>query len=317
MAKKLLIISSSVFILVSLLSGCVKRETQQSGEASAIQETEYIIDTLELPTEYEENTSKYKAYTCEWYLERHPYDDESHPDLLISFGLTDWIQENKDEFEEYLHDASEYWDEDGNFVYPSKDAFETGWIRHDIINDTDAADAIIPQEVMDKLDTAKLLEIANNEKIITTQPMMNNAAFDLGYMWGLGASAAYSEFLSRDDYPQVLYDYYISIEPEEYIGNDFEPPAPYNSITNIRVGAIMFNETTLVTDDVFDALSDEQKRNILAKKDEISKYIQDNADISYSSLMCWAVNSESGFSTFDAMINNGISPKWRAFVKGQ
>ena len=97
------------------------------------------------------------------------------------------------------------------------------------------------------------------------------------YLSALGKSTAYREFLSRDDFASVLYDYYMSINPSEYIGDDFresDSDTILHSKSYVRSCSIFFNEVTMATDDFYDNLTEDERANVVKKSVEISDYIK-------------------------------------------
>lgn len=138
--------------------------------------------------------------------------------------------------------------------------------------------------------------------------MRSNNLYYIEYMDALGGSRTYQEFLKRDDYPEVLCGYYLSIDPAAYIGNAFHESG---SDTDSRICAIWFNEVTIVTDEVYEALNDEQRQAVLDKHKEIARYLEDNCKEEYSTT--WTYRSDSPYSVFDSMLDNGVSPEWCKF----
>lgn len=250
-----------------------------------------------------------KPYTMDWLKKADPDYVKNHDyELEELFDSAAYILDNSDEFKEYLHTEDEYYDSNGNFKYPGKDMHDKDWKRGIDYGTYIRADAIMPQSVMDKLSTKELLEIANNEKIIASMAMRSNNLYYIEYMDALGGSRTYQEFLKRDDYPEVLCGYYLSIDPAAYIGDAFHESG---SDTDSRICAIWFNEVTIVTDEVYEALNDEQRQAVLDKHEEIARYLEDNCKEEYSTT--WTYRSVSPYSVFGSMLDNGVSPEWCKF----
>ncbi len=304
---KIFFILAALFITGTAVSGCAEHNGSNNGTS--------VLNTV-IATE--PDTSEYDVYTADWLMEMSPamYGDYTEEDILCSFRTHEWVR-SQEEYQEYIHDPSEYWDEDGNFVNPAPTAYDEGWIcgAMHIYMDVVAASSI-PQEVLDKLDTAQLLDIANNERVIPNACALGGISRQrtVLYMDAIAKSSTYSEFLERPDYAKVLYDYYAGIDPEDYIGDD--GISPIQSGTSFKkVCTIAFNEMTIVTDKFFDSLNDEQRRNIIDKKNEIIEYVNEHdydGEFDVGRSWMWMEGKDS---VFDAMIETGISPKWSAFVQ--
>ena len=304
---KIFFILAALFITGTAVSGCAGHNGRNNGTS--------VLNTV-IATE--PDTSEYDVYTADWLMEMSPamYGDYTEEDILCSFRTHEWVR-SQEEYQEYIHDPSEYWDEDGNFVNPAPTAYDEGWIcgAMHIYMDVVAASSI-PQEVLDKLDTAQLLDIANNERVIPNACALGGISRQrtVLYMDAIAKSSTYSEFLERPDYAKVLYDYYAGIDPEDYIGDD--GISPIQSGTSFKkVCTIAFNEMTIVTDKFFDSLNDEQRRNIIDKKNEIIEYVNEHdydGEFDVGRSWMWMEGKDS---VFDAMIETGISPKWSAFVQ--
>ena len=253
-------------------------------------------------------------------MERYPetYSDYTEESIFKFTNCSEWLK-TQDEYKEYFHEASEYWDDDGNFVYPGKTAddpeFHPGmrFIKY-------VADATMPQEVMDKLDTRKLLEIANNEKCVVSAA--DEGCWDVGYINVISVSAAYREFLKRDDYPQAIYEFYVSINPEEYIGKMSLGSESTDEDIHViaRYNIVSISEVTLATDKVYDALDDSQRDAVIDKKNEIEQYMNE-MDYYSRGLVAWDwyydVDGKMVLTNtaFDTVIGAGVSSKWSAYIK--
>ena len=66
-----------------------------------------------------------------------------------------------------------------------------------------------------------------------------------------------------------------------------------------------------MTDEVYEALNDEQRQAVLDKHEEIARYLEDNCKEEYSTT--WTYRSVSPYSVFDSMLDNGVSPEWCKF----
>ena len=301
------IIPELALVMGLLAAGCTRSAGTQAGADSADAETQ-------------PETAAYEPYTWEWLAERYPipYADYTEEEIFKVTNLCGWLK-TQEEYSEYFHEASEYWDEEGNFTYPGSTAEDPDFIPESCHNNY-IADATMPQEVMDKLSTRELLDIANNERAVVRAA--TRACWDVGYLDVLSVSASYREFLKRDDYPQVIYEFYTSIEPEEYVGTDKYNPEMGNIKelykVEIKDSIISVSEVTLVTDRVFDALDDSQRRKVIAKNEEIKEYMD---EIGYSMIFtAWKWYEPDGAlkyedSTFDVVIGDGVSPKWSAYVQ--
>ena len=192
------IIPVLALVIGLLVEGCTKSA-----------ETQVETDTLDIVTETQQETVAYEPYTWEWLAERSPYTfaDQPEEELFKMTNLNGWLK-TQEKYSEYFHEASEYWDEDGNFTYPGSTAEDPDFIPS-MSPMKDIADATMPQEVMDKLGTRELLDIANNEKAVVQAA--TEGCWDESYViCVLGRSATYRELLKRDDYPQVVYEFYIN-----------------------------------------------------------------------------------------------------------
>lgn len=307
---KIFFILAALFITGTAVSGCAGHNGRNNGTS--------VLNTV-IATE--PDTSEYDVYTADWFLETYypsraaSYTEE---DIFSRFKTHEWVR-TLEEYQEFIHDPSEYWDEDGNFVNPAPTAYDEGWmcgamhIHMDVV-----AASSIPQEVLDKLDTSQLLDIANNERVIVNACAMGGQdvmRIEM-YMDAIAKSSTYSEFLERPDYAKVLYDYYTGIDPEDYIG-DVDISNRLYAASFRKICTIAFNEMTIVTDKFFDSLNDEQRHNIVDKKNEIVSYIIEHDYDGEFDDLCkgYAIWIDENYSVFDAMIETGISPKWSAFVQ--
>lgn len=311
-----------VLIVCVLIVGCTKSEetkTQSAGnqqnDIGATQSEENTAEETE--TEPQTEADKYEPYTWEWLAERESRFldlDDDEVNQLVNF--CEWLKE-QEEYQEYFHNEDEYWDSEGNFVYPDDvdTIYDSEWVWGGVwqANATIAA-ATMPQKVMDELSTDKLLEIANSEKAVASAAV--EGRWDEEYTINVVyRSAAYREFLKRDDYPQAVYEYYVSIEPEEYFGTEFD----VMGMMPKKAAIVSVTEVTIVTDKVFEALDEQQRLDIIAKKEEIREYLYEiNPDYNFVEWDWYStedLNVHYFPTTFDTVIAAGVSPEWTAYVQ--
>lgn len=295
--KLAVIIGLSVCMLVS---GCARHGSVATGSTTPSQTAGTPMTT----------------YNREW-IEKNVLTSDNKDEIDAWYFYADYIKDTP-EFKAGAHKASEYWDADGNFVNPAKTAMDADWVCIPTgVGRDEVIDAAIPQEVMDKMTTKQLLETASEEKAIIAHTG-KEMYYLPNYLSALGKSTAYREFLSRDDFASVLYDYYMSINPSEYIGDDFresDSDTILHSKSYVRSCSIFFNEVTMATDDFYDNLTEDERANVVKKSVEISDYIKKH-DVTKSLFgVAWSAYSESGYSAFDSTVRKyDISPKWKAYM---
>lgn len=257
------------------------------------------------------------TYGKEWILEHESNaSDLTEDEFNVMYYYADYALDRK-QFEAYFHKPEEYRDKNGNFVNPSSNAMSSDWKNIGAVSAEEVADEIIPKEIMDKMTTMELLQTAILEKSIVIQPDAG-MYYEPYYLEGLSRSSTYREFLSRDDYAQTLYEFYMSIDPEEYIGTDFRKQAAdmrSNSKSFVKISGIQFIEVTMATDEFYESLTKAGRQNIIKKSQEISGYISEN-DVCNTCASMWSCYSKSGYNAFEATVKKyDVTPKWKSFME--
>lgn len=292
----------AVFVLLCIVlfaNGCANRTGSGSTD-------KYVKESVPMTT-----------YGREWILEHDSFARRMTEDDFNWFYFYADYALKGEEVSAYFHKPEEYRADNGSFINPSTNAMNPEWECNALVKAEEVADAVIPKEIMDEMSTMELLKTAVVEKAIVVQPFMG-MYYEPYYINGLSRSSTYREFLSRDDYAQTLYEFYMSIDPEEYIGNDFREnrdDMQLYSKTFIKMCGIQFIEVTMATDEFYDSLTDVGRKNIVKKSREIDKYLADNAHCDIYQVM-WSAYSESGYSAFESVVSEyDVTPKWKMYLE--
>ena len=144
---------------------------------------------------------------------------------------------------------------------------------------------LMPESVAKKLDTRELLDFCMQHSSVKDFTLFNS--WEEGFNNVVNVINAFDYIFARDDMAGVVYDAYMA---REVVKED----ATAQGIDSVL-------EIILAQDVTYDGLTDEQRKAVIAKKDEFKKCREDNDVRIYGTISMFGAALESG-SKWDSLL---------------